>query len=223
MSVRLEPVDVLTFKRPLTRTTKEILKITNPSNQDIAFKVKTTAPKLYCVRPNAGIVPAGAHLEVQVMLQPFKEEPPLDQKCKDKFLVQTVPMVNELESFELADLWPHVESNAKELVQQIKLRCNYVDENEEKASHPNHNTRDMSMESDRISTTESTLAPSDDGNKLQAELDALKSELMALRESAPAAKLESTVVKKNGVPLPLVVVIALLAFLIPFVLHRQSA
>jgi hypothetical protein len=38
------------------------------------------------------------------MLQPFKEEPPLDQKCKDKFLVQTVPMEYDWKSLELADL-----------------------------------------------------------------------------------------------------------------------
>jgi hypothetical protein len=50
---------------PLTRTTKETLNITNPNSHDIAFKVKTTAPKLYCVRPNAGVVPAGQSLEVQ--------------------------------------------------------------------------------------------------------------------------------------------------------------
>jgi hypothetical protein len=50
---------------PLTRTTKETLNITNPNGHDIAFKVKTTAPKLYCVRPNAGVVPSGQSLEVQ--------------------------------------------------------------------------------------------------------------------------------------------------------------
>lgn len=26
----------------------------NPSNHKIAFKIKTTAPKRYCVRPNCG-------------------------------------------------------------------------------------------------------------------------------------------------------------------------
>ncbi|KAI9304101.1 PapD-like protein [Cunninghamella echinulata] len=92
MSVQIEPSEVLSFKRPLTRATKETLTIRNTSDQDIAFKVKTTAPKLYCVRPNS------------VMLQPFKEEPPAGTKCKDKFLVQTVSLVGELKAMELQDI-----------------------------------------------------------------------------------------------------------------------
>lgn len=33
-----------------------IIKLTNPSNDRITFKVKTTVPKRYCVRPSCGIV-----------------------------------------------------------------------------------------------------------------------------------------------------------------------
>lgn len=32
------------------------LKLVNPSEQKVCFKVKTTAPKRYCVRPNSGII-----------------------------------------------------------------------------------------------------------------------------------------------------------------------
>jgi hypothetical protein len=49
---------------PFTRTSREVLKLRNPSDEEVAFKVKTTAPKLYCVRPNAGVVPAGGSVEV---------------------------------------------------------------------------------------------------------------------------------------------------------------
>ena len=28
----------------------------NPSNKTVLFKVKTTAPKQYCVRPNSGVL-----------------------------------------------------------------------------------------------------------------------------------------------------------------------
>ena len=56
----------------------------------MAFKVKTTAPKKYCVRPNIGIVAPGASIEVQVIMQSQKETPADLQQCKDKFLVQAV-------------------------------------------------------------------------------------------------------------------------------------
>ena len=40
------------------------LKLTNPSERKVCFKVKTTAPKRYCVRPNSGFVEAGGVVEV---------------------------------------------------------------------------------------------------------------------------------------------------------------
>ena len=43
---------------------KTTLKLTNPSERRVLFKVKTTAPKSYCVRPNSGIIAQGATQEV---------------------------------------------------------------------------------------------------------------------------------------------------------------
>lgn len=36
----------------------------NPTDQTILFKIKTTAPKRYCVRPNSGVLEAHSSLEV---------------------------------------------------------------------------------------------------------------------------------------------------------------
>lgn len=44
------------------------LKLYNSSDEHtIAFKVKTTAPIRYCVRPNTGIIPPGKSIDVQSM------------------------------------------------------------------------------------------------------------------------------------------------------------
>jgi len=50
---------------PFNTTVKEILNVTNPSGLKVAFKVKTTSPKLYCVRPNAGILEPHETKEIQ--------------------------------------------------------------------------------------------------------------------------------------------------------------
>ena len=50
---------------PLTQLVKRPLSIHNPNSQPIAFKVKTTAPRQYCVRPNSGRVDSGETVEVQ--------------------------------------------------------------------------------------------------------------------------------------------------------------
>jgi hypothetical protein len=44
---------------------KAVLTVTNQGESPIAFKIKTTAPKSYCVRPNHGTVLVGATVEVQ--------------------------------------------------------------------------------------------------------------------------------------------------------------
>ncbi|KAG6840984.1 hypothetical protein C0991_002874 [Blastosporella zonata] len=46
MSVSLSPSNSLGFKKPLTVVVKRSLTITNHNTQPIAFKVKTTAPKV---------------------------------------------------------------------------------------------------------------------------------------------------------------------------------
>lgn len=87
-----------------------------------AFKVKTTAPKLYCVRPNSGRIRPGQSLEVAVLLQPMKTDPPSDFKCRDKFLVQGVKIDNRLASMEdteaaakeLSEVWTKAEARKKE-------------------------------------------------------------------------------------------------------------
>ena len=30
--------------------------LTNPSERKVCFKIKTTAPKRYCVKPNSGVI-----------------------------------------------------------------------------------------------------------------------------------------------------------------------
>lgn len=44
------------IKGPFTDVVTSYLKLTNPIDRPVCFKVKTTAPKKYCVRPNSGIL-----------------------------------------------------------------------------------------------------------------------------------------------------------------------
>jgi len=122
MSVSLQPSSTLGFPRPLTQTVKRSLTISNNNVQPVAFKVKTTAPKLYCVRPNSGRVEPGQTVEVQVMLQAMKEEPPLAAKCKDKFLIQSTTITPEKETLSLADIWNTTDGDTH----QQKIRVSYL-------------------------------------------------------------------------------------------------
>ena len=64
-------------------TASLMLKNSNASSY-VAFKIKTTAPKRYCVRPNSGLLAPDDIMDVKVMLQPGGTDE------KHKFQVQTL-------------------------------------------------------------------------------------------------------------------------------------
>ncbi|KAL3859291.1 hypothetical protein ACJMK2_009516 [Sinanodonta woodiana] len=113
----LEPPNELRFRGPFTDVVTADLKLTNPAGKRVCFKVKTTAPRRYCVRPNSGIIESGATVSVAVMLQPFEYDP--QEKNKHKFMVQTMfAPEGKIESQEA--LWKDV---AQENVMDSKLKC----------------------------------------------------------------------------------------------------
>lgn len=122
MSVDIDPQE-LGFHRPFTAEITETLRIKNPNTHPVAFKVKTTAPKQYCVRPNSGRVEPGKEVEVSVILQAMKQEPPVDVKCRDKFLVQSVPITGDKEFANLASIWDGIEKSS---IQEKKIRVVFL-------------------------------------------------------------------------------------------------
>nr|CAG8450662.1 15693_t:CDS:2 [Entrophospora candida] len=126
MSVSLDPPNQLAFSRPFTQNVTRTLSVKNPNPEPIAFKVKTTAPKQYCVRPNSGRIEANQTVDVQVILQAMKEDPPVDFKCKDKFLVQSIPISPEQENLTLQELWATIEKQTKGSIKETKIRCVYL-------------------------------------------------------------------------------------------------
>lgn len=121
MSVEIDPVE-LGFRRPFTVEVSRILKIRNPNTTPVAFKVKTTAPKQYCVRPNSGRIEPDREVEVTVLLQAMKQDPPADAKCRDKFLVQSCPITGDKEFAPVQDIWDSVE---KSQIQEKKIRVTF--------------------------------------------------------------------------------------------------
>ncbi|KAJ2556475.1 phosphatidylinositol-binding protein scs2, partial [Coemansia sp. RSA 1933] len=96
------------------------------NNAPVAFKIKTTAPKLYCVRPNAGRIEPGDGIDVQVVLQPMAEDPPAGKGCRDKFLIQSIQVSPEMESMPMTELWAMVEREAKSSISEKKLRVRHL-------------------------------------------------------------------------------------------------
>ncbi|KAL2042204.1 hypothetical protein N7G274_004692 [Stereocaulon virgatum] len=137
MSVSLDPPE-LGFRRPFNHEVNQTLRLRNPSNDPIAFKVKTTAPKQYCVRPNSGRIEVGSEVEVQVLLQAMKEDPPPDARCRDKFLVQSVAITPDRDLGGITAIWQNVEKVAKGAIEERKIRVVFLPA-DGTASTPQHN------------------------------------------------------------------------------------
>ena len=55
----------------------------------------------------------------------MKEEPPLDAKCRDKFLVQSVAVSPDQDT-NLTNLWQTIEKTDKHSIQERKIRVNFL-------------------------------------------------------------------------------------------------
>uniref|UniRef100_A0A3B3ZAX8 MSP domain-containing protein n=1 Tax=Periophthalmus magnuspinnatus TaxID=409849 RepID=A0A3B3ZAX8_9GOBI len=128
----LEPQHELKFRGPFSDVVTTNLKLSNPTDRNVCFKVKTTAPRRYCVRPNSGIIDAGTSINVSVMLQPFDYDP--NEKSKHKFMVQS--MLAPPDMTDMEGVWK--EAKPEELMDS-KLRCVFElpAENEKTVRPPN--------------------------------------------------------------------------------------
>ena len=89
----LDPSNELRFKGPFDDYVTVSLTIRNPTEKRVAFKIKTTAPKRYCVKPNSGVLDPEQTMKVNVLLQPFNYDP--NEKNKHKFMVQYLYLNDE--------------------------------------------------------------------------------------------------------------------------------
>ncbi|KAJ9117576.1 hypothetical protein QFC22_004426 [Naganishia vaughanmartiniae] len=124
MSVSISPETHLGFERPFDRQVPTSLSVHNPNSKPVAYKVKVTAPKSYVVKPNSGRIEPGETVTVQVILQPMKEEPAINAKSRDKFLLQSCIISVEQEGRPLHDLWSEITD--KSSIHEHKLRCVFL-------------------------------------------------------------------------------------------------
>ncbi|XP_064961603.1 vesicle-associated protein 1-3-like isoform X2 [Musa acuminata AAA Group] len=165
--------------------------LTNKTDQCVAFKVKTTNPKKYCVRPNAGIISPKSSCDVTVTMQAQKEAPH-DMQCKDKFLLQSVITEHGVATTDITAEMFNREPG--KLVEEFKLRVTYVmasppspvSEEQQEGSSPRSSTFEDGAQS--LQTQDSAFAMilklTEEKNnaiaqnqKLQQEVDLLNSEV----------------------------------------------
>ncbi|XP_008319372.1 vesicle-associated membrane protein-associated protein B/C [Cynoglossus semilaevis] len=176
----LEPQHELKFRGPFSDVVTTNLKLSNPTDRNVCFKVKTTAPRRYCVRPNSGIIDAGTSINVSVMLQPFDYDP--NEKSKHKFMVQS--MLAPPDMTDMEGVWK--EAKPDELMDS-KLRCVFEMPLDMEKTHDMESNKMMSsslLKSDSAMPVKSMSSTLDDGEvkKIMEECKRLQMEAQRLRE-----------------------------------------
>eukprot|EP00747_Dinoflagellata_sp_TGD_P167161 gnl/TRDRNA2_/TRDRNA2_191111_c0_seq1.p1 gnl/TRDRNA2_/TRDRNA2_191111_c0~~gnl/TRDRNA2_/TRDRNA2_191111_c0_seq1.p1 ORF type:complete len:209 (-),score=60.63 gnl/TRDRNA2_/TRDRNA2_191111_c0_seq1:105-731(-) len=195
--LQVEPATELRFSKK-DFTVSRLLKLSNSHSGHVAFKVKTTAPKSYLVRPSNGTLRPGEVAEVQIILQTGGGSP------SDRFLVQAVPVAEGVEV--KREQWAEY---AKDAVQENKLNVVIEDEVSEAPRAPVANmsaatgeSADLKVKYDEL--VQYTLMLENQKKKLEASL-------RELQGSSPAAAS-----KGGGYSSVHIVLVALIAFLLSY-------
>ncbi|CAH9108384.1 unnamed protein product [Cuscuta epithymum] len=233
--LRIEPVD-LQFPFELKKQISCSMHLTNKTDNHVAFKVKTTNPKKYCVRPNTGILTPLAACDVIVTMQAQKEAP-TDMQCKDKFLLQSVVVSPDTMAKDIIPEMFNKESGNH--VDECKLRVVYatppqppspVREGSEEGSSPRASLSESgavsSSEQSNVSRAQSD--PQDKSleakgliSKLSAERDSAIQINNKLRQELELLRRESNK-SRSGIPFMYVIIIGLLGILLGYLFKRAS-
>ncbi|CAL9082324.1 unnamed protein product [Musa acuminata var. zebrina] len=182
----IQPTE-LKFPFELKKQSSCSMQLINKTDQYVAFKVKTTNPKKYCVRPNTGVVLPRSTCDVTVTMQAQKEAPP-DMQCKDKFLLQSVIAENGVTTKDITSEMFNKEPG--KVVDEFKLRVicvpasppSPVPEESEEGSSPRLSTFENGAQS--LKTLDSVSRANEPPREKSSEALAMNSKLPEEKNSA---------------------------------------
>ncbi|KAJ5047686.1 uncharacterized protein L3040_003505 [Drepanopeziza brunnea f. sp. 'multigermtubi'] len=112
----------ITYTTPVSRETSVPVRLYNPNPGRVHFRVRTSAPKSYCVRPNRGWIEAGSTNIVSFVVV-LSHQPTLPRgRGGDKFLIESI-LVDEGEEFQ----WARDVERKRGEIASVKLRVDYVE------------------------------------------------------------------------------------------------
>ncbi|CAF0849338.1 unnamed protein product [Adineta steineri] len=154
MTLQLIPNSDLIFQGPFNVVSVTTLKLFNSGNERLAYRIKTTAPKRYCVKPNIGFLDAHTTANIQFMLEPQKPNQP-DDRFRHKFMAQWATVPND-HTDDTDSFWKQDSKNI--IIQDLKFKCAFVDEQQAAiVSNNSHEHRQLDARNMDTSITTSSL------------------------------------------------------------------
>ncbi|XP_071951424.1 motile sperm domain-containing protein 2-like [Antedon mediterranea] len=134
--ITISPGEQLEFSLNLSKNEEPSLELCarislqNTRDHTVAFKVKTTSPDRYKVKPSAGPIKPNASVNINVYISTIHKE----AISNDKFLVMSTELHEVIRvPAEMTEFWKKV---SKEKIMEHRLTCAYVPAEEEKEKIP---------------------------------------------------------------------------------------
>eukprot|EP00171_Calliarthron_tuberculosum_P021641 IDg21641t1 len=101
----------------------DVIRVDNVADEDVAFKMKTTNPNRYIVRPNVACIRKGSGVDIRVLLAENTVQPSLGPS-KDRFQLRVALAPGLSEELSVADFWRDNEDDINFL--RIKFNVKFV-------------------------------------------------------------------------------------------------
>ncbi|XP_047983943.1 vesicle-associated protein 1-1-like [Salvia hispanica] len=231
--LQIEPLE-LQFPFELKKQISCSMRMSNKTDNFVAFKVKTTNPKKYCVRPNTGVVSPHSTCDVIVTMQAQKEAP-LDMQCRDKFLLQSVVVSPGSSAKDItAEMFSKASGNQ---VDECKLKVTYVPppqppspvrEGSEEGSSPRASVSDNGTTLNQASDFNNMSKGAFEQQEISSEAKALISRLTEEKRSAiqqnSKFQQELEILRRKsrggGIPITYVIIACLIGIALGYLLKR---
>ncbi|TDG44153.1 hypothetical protein AWZ03_009430 [Drosophila navojoa] len=116
----VEPSDELVLEGPFNRAVSKKIMVYNPSKQKrIAFKLKTTTPRLFFVRPNVGLVKPEERVAIDIFVHPISND---IYAHRHKFMMQAVDASDQIG--DLHEFWKNISPTS---IWDTKLKVKLID------------------------------------------------------------------------------------------------
>ncbi|PIN09666.1 VAMP-associated protein involved in inositol metabolism [Handroanthus impetiginosus] len=232
--LQIEPLE-LQFPFEVKKQISCSMRLTNKSDNYVAFKVKTTNPKKYCVRPNTGVVVPHTTCDVIVTMQAQKETPP-DMQCRDKFLLQSVVISPGISAKDITAEMFNKESGNH--VDECKLRVAYVPpprppspvrEGSEEGSSPRASVSDngtVNQTSEFNIMSKGFAEPLESTSEVKALISRLTEENHSVIQQNHKLQQELEMLRRQGnrsrggIPFIYVIIVGLISILLGYLLKR---
>ncbi|XP_068627222.1 motile sperm domain-containing protein 2-like [Battus philenor] len=134
--LRISPNDTIVFKAENDDISGQFT-ITNMDESVVSFKIRTTSPEKFRVRPSSGVLPSGVSQTIIIVVQTGYQ---MKTVTKDRFLVMSVQIPKaDLTQKEISDIW---QNSSGSKVDEYRLKCNFP----EKSFQKNGSLSDKGLE-----------------------------------------------------------------------------